>query len=137
MRIGELAKASGTTTKTLRYYEDAGLLPAPERTAGGYRDYTPDVLPRLDFIRRGRATGLTLGQIREVLDVRDAGRAPCQHVQRLLTTHLTDLDRQSPNCTGYATPSPSCAMRLPPSSPPPATRPPSAATSNAPWPQTR
>ena len=94
MRIGELAKASGTTTKTLRYYEDAGLLPAPERTAGGYRDYTPDVLPRLDFIRRGRATGLTLGQIREVLDVRDAGRAPCQHVQRLLTTHLTDLDRQ-------------------------------------------
>jgi len=94
VRIGELAKASGTTTKTLRYYEDAGLLPAPERTAGGYRDYTPDVLPRLDFIRRGRATGLTLAQIREVLDVRDAGRAPCQHVQRLLTTHLTDLDRQ-------------------------------------------
>ncbi|CAN5643033.1 hypothetical protein BH24ACT14_BH24ACT14_23120 [soil metagenome] len=94
MRIGELAKASGTTTKTLRYYEDAGMLPAPERTAGGYRDYTPDVLPRLDFIRRGRATGLTLAQIREVLDVRDAGRAPCQHVQRLLTTHLTDLDRQ-------------------------------------------
>ena len=41
MRIGELAVASGTTTKTLRFYEEAGLLPAPERTANGYRDYTP------------------------------------------------------------------------------------------------
>ena len=54
MRIGELAVASGTTTKTLRFYEEAGLLPAPERTANGYRDYTPAALARLDFVRRGR-----------------------------------------------------------------------------------
>ena len=51
MRIGELAVASGTTTKTLRFYEEAGLLPAPERTANGYRDYTPAALARLDFVR--------------------------------------------------------------------------------------
>jgi MerR family transcriptional regulator, Zn(II)-responsive regulator of zntA len=81
MLIGELAEASGATTKTLRFYEEAGLLPAPERTAAGYRDYNAQILPRLDFIRRGRAAGLSLTQIREVLEVRDAGSPPCQHVQ--------------------------------------------------------
>ncbi|MDP9396748.1 MAG: heavy metal-responsive transcriptional regulator [Actinomycetota bacterium] len=94
MRIGELAEVSGTTTKTLRFYEDVGLLPAAERTSGGYRDYTSDAVARLDFIRRGRAAGLTLAQIREVLAVRDAGRAPCRHVQDLLGTRLADLDAQ-------------------------------------------
>jgi MerR family Zn(II)-responsive transcriptional regulator of zntA len=94
VRIGELATASGTTAKTLRFYEDAGLLPAPERTAGGYRDYSPETLARLDFIRRSRTAGLTLAQIREVLDIRDAGAAPCQHVHDLLDTRLADLDRQ-------------------------------------------
>ncbi|MCT2108153.1 heavy metal-responsive transcriptional regulator, partial [Dietzia cinnamea] len=88
MRIGELAVASGTTTKTLRFYEEAGLLPAPERTANGYRDYTPAALARLDFVRRGRTAGLTLAQIREILDIRDAGVAPCQHVHALLEAHL-------------------------------------------------
>ncbi len=94
MLIGELAKASGTTTKTLRFYEEAGLLPAAERTPGGYRDYSPDVLPRLDFIRRGRAAGLSLAQIRDVLDIRDAGSAPCHHVRQLLDRRLSELDRQ-------------------------------------------
>ena len=94
MRIGKLAAASGTTAKTLRFYENTGLLAAPGRTPGGYRHYTPDVLPRLDFIRRGRAAGLTLAQIREVLDVRDGGATPCEHVQQLLTTRLADLDNQ-------------------------------------------
>lgn len=94
MRIGELAEASGTTTKTLRFYEEAGLLPPPERTANGYRDYTPAALARLDFVRRGRTAGLTLAQIREVLDIRDAGVAPCQHVHDLLEARLGDLDQQ-------------------------------------------
>lgn len=94
MRIGELAEASGTTTKALRFYEDAGLLPAPERTAAGYRDYSPDVISRLAFIRRSQAAGLTLAQIREILEIRDGGHAPCDHVQQLLSDRLADLDRQ-------------------------------------------
>lgn len=94
MRIGELAEASGTTPKTLRFYEKAGLLPAPDRTANGYRDYTPEMLARLDFIRRSRTVGFTLAQIREILNIRDAGAAPCQHVQDLLETRLGELDRK-------------------------------------------
>ena len=50
MRIGELAAAAGTTTKTLRFYEETGLLPPTERAANGYRDYGPEVLARLEFI---------------------------------------------------------------------------------------
>jgi DNA-binding transcriptional MerR regulator len=94
MRIGELAAAAGTTTKTLRFYEESGLLPRTERAANRYRDYGPEALSRLDFIRRGRAAGLTLAQIREVIDIRDAGDAPCHHVHQLLTDRLVDIDRQ-------------------------------------------
>jgi MerR family Zn(II)-responsive transcriptional regulator of zntA len=94
MRIGELAEATGTTTKTLRFYEDTGLLPPPERTANGYRDYSKEAISRLDFIRRGRAAGLTLAQIREVINVRDTGTAPCHHVRGLLDARLTQIDEQ-------------------------------------------
>jgi len=94
MRIGELAEVTGTTAKTLRFYEDRGLLPAADRAPNGYRDYAEDAVARLDFIRRGRAAGLTLAQIREVIDIRDAGRAPCQYVHDLLDTRLADIDRQ-------------------------------------------
>ncbi|RKN51234.1 heavy metal-responsive transcriptional regulator [Micromonospora endolithica] len=94
MRIGELAAATGTTTKTLRFYEDAGLLHPAGRTPAGYREYGQDAVARLDFIRRGRAASLTLAQIREVLDVRDQGHAPCRHVEDLLATRLRALDAQ-------------------------------------------
>ena len=94
MRIGELAAAAGTTTKTLRFYEQAGLLKAPERTPAGYRDYSRDTVARLEFIRRSQSAGLTLAQIREILDIRDAGQAPCDHVQELLQERLAGIDRQ-------------------------------------------
>ena len=94
MRIGELAEASGTTAKTLRFYEEQGLLPAAERTPAGYRDYTPDAVGRIDFIHRGQAAGLTLAQVRQILDIRDDGQAPCGPVQDLLDSRLADLDEQ-------------------------------------------
>ena len=94
MRIGELAPVTGTTTKTLRFYEGRGLLPPTERPANGYRDYGPEAVSRLDFIRRGRTAGLTLAQIREVIDIRDGGHAPCHQVYELLTERLADVNRQ-------------------------------------------
>lgn len=94
MRIGELAAATGTTTKSLRFYEQAGLLPPPARTAAGYRDYTPASVARLQFIRRGQRAGLTLVQIRDILEIRDAGQAPCGHVAQVLGDRLAELDRQ-------------------------------------------
>lgn len=94
MRIGELAEATGATTKTLRFYEAEGLLPPADRTPAGYRAYRPEAVARVDFIHRGQAAGLALAQIRQILDIRDRGQAPCEHVRDLLDIRLADLDQQ-------------------------------------------
>lgn len=94
MRIGEAAAAAGTTTKTLRFYEGRGLLPPAGRAANGYRDYTAETITRLEFIRRGRAAGLNLAQIGDILAIRDHGSAPCAHVRDLLAGQLAGLDAQ-------------------------------------------
>jgi len=92
MRISQLAGRAGVTAKTLRYYERVGLLPAPKRSASGYRDYRPDVLDRLGFIRAGQAIGLSLGEIRQVVALRDRGETPCDHVSRLLARRTAELN---------------------------------------------
>lgn len=94
MRIGEAAAAAAMTTKALRFYEAEGLLPSPERAPNGYREYGDETVERLQFIHRGRAAGLTLAQIREILRLRDAGTAPCHHVSALLGAELESLDAQ-------------------------------------------
>ncbi|KKC05011.1 heavy metal-responsive transcriptional regulator [Mycobacterium nebraskense] len=94
MRIGKLAQATGVTPAALRYYEDEGLIPPADRSAAGYRDYSTDTIARVSFIHRGQAAGLTLAQIRQILDIRDSGHAPCTHVRNLLGTRLADLDEQ-------------------------------------------
>ncbi|MEJ8639061.1 heavy metal-responsive transcriptional regulator [Streptomyces sp. MS2.AVA.5] len=94
MRIGELAAKSGLTTKTIRFYEQAGLLPAPRRTPGGYRDYPPHSVARLAFVRDAQAAGLTLAEIRSVLALRDSGQAPCAQVGVLIDEHLAEIDRR-------------------------------------------
>ena len=88
MLIGDLAARAGLSAKTIRFYEQAGLLPQPPRTPGGYRDYPPSALDRLTFIRHAQAAGFTLADIRGVLAIRDSGQAPCQHVSVLIGEHL-------------------------------------------------
>src|SRR5258708_10646867 len=92
MKIGEIARVGGTPAKTIRFWEDQALLPQPARTPAGYRDYNPAILDRLAFIRYAQAAGLTLGHIRQVLDIRDGGRPPCVHVTGLIARRLTEVD---------------------------------------------
>ena len=94
MRIGELADAADVNTKTVRYYESIGLMPEPQRTPSGYRDYTPSALGRLLFIRDSQATGLTLAEIQSILELKDSGARTCHHTQTLLDEHLADIDAQ-------------------------------------------
>ncbi len=94
VRISELAGQAGVTTKTLRYYERIGLLPVPSRSPSGYRDYRPDVLDRLGFIRAGQAVGLSLGEIRQVVALRDRGETPCDHVYQLLRRRGAELNER-------------------------------------------
>lgn len=67
MKIGELAQRAAVNIDTVRYYERQGLLPAPKRLASGYRVYTLDDVARLRFVRRAKALGFTLIEIRELL----------------------------------------------------------------------
>ena len=67
MRIGELARLARTSTSALRYYEEVGLLPAPRRTEGGYREYLPEVIGRLRFIQRAKSLGLSLREVRALV----------------------------------------------------------------------
>lgn len=94
MRIGDLSRAGGVSARTIRFYEQAGLIPEPPRTPGGYRDYPADALTRLAFIRDAQRAGLTLAEIREILTLRDSGHPPCTHVADLIQHHLEDLDRR-------------------------------------------
>lgn len=94
MKIGELAAAAGVTTKAVRFYEQVGLLGAPARTPAGYRDYDDGALSRLSFIRAGQSAGLTLGELRQVVALRDRGEVPCSHVAGLLETKAAEIDRR-------------------------------------------
>ena len=89
--IGELADAVGLPTRTVRFYERRGLLPQPQRAPNGYRVYDDAALSRLRFIRSTQAAGLTLAEIRSIIEIRDSGAAPCTHVDTLLDAKLSEV----------------------------------------------
>ena len=88
MKIGELARATSTTVETIRYYESEGLLAAPARTGGNYRDYGPAAVQRLDFIRHCRSLDMALPEIRQLLRWRDDPAGDCGDVNALLDAHI-------------------------------------------------
>lgn len=90
--IGEVARRSGVAAKTLRYYEDIGLIEPPARDAAGYRDFGESVLGRVAFIRAAQAVGLSLGEIRSIVALRDDGKVPCGHVLELLRSRAAEVD---------------------------------------------
>lgn len=94
MRIGDLASRTGLSTDAIRYYEKEGLLPASERTDNGYRDYGPEAVGDVEFIRKAKVVGLRLNDIREVLDIVSGGSPPCDHVRSVVRERLEDVDRK-------------------------------------------
>ena len=91
MKIGELAKNAECKVETIRYYEKIGLLPNPERTEGGYREYIDSHLRRLVFIRRSRELGFTIEEIRALLELVDGGSYTCVDIQALTMEHLENI----------------------------------------------
>lgn len=79
-------------TATVRYYERAGLLPKPPRSAGGYRLYSPRAVEELLFVRRAQSIGFSLEEIRELLRLSRNGTAPCSRVLALAEDHLRAVD---------------------------------------------
>ena len=91
MAIGILSKNTGTNVETIRYYERVRLLPAPARSAGGYRLYGTEHLKRLSFIRRARALGFSLEEVRTLLKLADERKRPCAEVRVVAEAHLDDV----------------------------------------------
>ena len=92
MKIGELGAQAGVPTKTLRFWEEEQLLPAPARTASGYRDYDLEAAERVAFIRQAQAAGFTLDQIGQILNIGESGERPCAHVTDLIALRIAEVD---------------------------------------------
>jgi DNA-binding transcriptional MerR regulator len=89
LRAGEVAKAAGVSTDTLRHYERKGVLAAPRRSRNGYREYPRAALERVLLVRRALAVGFTLDELARILRARDRGGAPCREVRALAATKLS------------------------------------------------
>lgn len=95
LKIGEAATQSGLPVKTIRYYDEVGLLtPTVERSTSGYRLFKTDVVDRLAFIKRAQALGLTLTEVKEILAVRDQGMMPCHTVKAQIQHKLEQVTQQ-------------------------------------------
>lgn len=93
-RIGSVAKESGLPIKTIRYYDELGLLKTFGRTESNYRLFNSEVLGRLRFIKRAQGLGLSLQEIKEFLEVHDQGELPCDHIQVKLRDKLEAIEQQ-------------------------------------------
>ena len=92
MKIGEVATRAGVTVDTVRFYERIGVLPAPERTASGYRDYRPETVERIALTRELQAIGFTLGEAVDALAAHDTGTATCETERWRLQAVLDRVD---------------------------------------------
>ncbi|NEP19295.1 MAG: heavy metal-responsive transcriptional regulator [Leptolyngbya sp. SIO4C1] len=94
LRIGEVKQRSQVPIKTIRYYEELGLIKAKKRSEGGFRLFSTDVLPRLAFIKRSQKLGLSLQEINEILSIHDHGELPCEEVKQKFQTKIHQIEEQ-------------------------------------------
>ena len=94
LRIGEVAGRAGVNVQTLRFYERRGLLPEPPRRASGYREYAPESVRRVRFIKRAQEIGFTLAEVEELLRLREDPRIPCREVRATAETKIADIEEK-------------------------------------------
>ena len=96
LTIGQVAKATGISAKTIRYYEEAGVVPPPERSRSGYRIYSETDVRRLELIRRARALDMTLPEVRQLADLASNGACDVfqQRFREVVHRKQEDVDRR-------------------------------------------
>jgi DNA-binding transcriptional MerR regulator len=94
MQISELSERTGTPAKTIRYYEETGLLPPPSRRPNGYREYSEPDIDRLKLVAGARRLDFSLAEISEILDLRDRGMAPCGVLLDLLDQKADEISER-------------------------------------------
>lgn len=89
--IGEMSRRTGVNIETIRYYERISLMPEPDRTEGGNRQYDPDQFKRLIFIKKSRDLGFSIDEIRALLEMADGQAFTCGEVRDLTQDHLANV----------------------------------------------
>ena len=92
MNIGQASRATGVSTKMIRYYESVGLIRPADRTDGNYRDFSERDLRELQFIRRARDLGFSVAEIRHLLSLWRERDRPSREVKAIAEKHVADLD---------------------------------------------
>lgn len=95
LTTGRLAAETGVSIETLRFYHRIGLLPEPPRTAAGYRQYPADAVRRVRFIRRAKALGFKLSEIRELLELRTDSPDDLSQVERKVLRTMERIENQA------------------------------------------
>ena len=94
MNIGTAAERSGVPAKTIRYYEEIGLIPGARRSEGGYRVYLENDVQTLRFIQRARSLGFSVKEVAALLALwRDKGRASAE-VKAMAQSHIADIEKK-------------------------------------------
>lgn len=94
LKIGELAKQCNINKETIRYYEKIGLIPEPDRTESGYRQYPVNLSIRLSFIKRMQELGFSLQEIDRLLSIADGKDADCNDVYQFTEIKLAEIAKK-------------------------------------------
>jgi Hg(II)-responsive transcriptional regulator len=94
LRTAEVARLAGVNIETLRFYERKGILPEPPRRASGYREYPPETVERVRFIKRGQELGFSLKEVQDLLGLRQMARAKSARVRRLAEAKVQEIDHK-------------------------------------------
>lgn len=94
LNIGEIARQGGVSVETMRYYEQQGLIPTPDRDTNGYRRYSPDAVRQIQFIKRAQDVGFTLKDIGDLLTLKADPGASCCDVRERARGKLTEIDEK-------------------------------------------
>lgn len=94
LNVSGVARQAGVSPDAVRFYEREGLLPPPDRSPSGYRQFDESTVYRLRFIKGAQAMGLKLAEIRELLEIQDRGACPCGHTRTLVQRRISEIDAE-------------------------------------------
>ena len=94
LKIGQVARATGFTVETIRYYESIGLIPEAQRSSSGYRVFSAEIVRRLRFVRRAQNVGFSLDETRRLLELQGQPDASASEVRELASLKLAEIEEK-------------------------------------------
>ena len=94
LRTAEVAEQAGVNVETLRFYERKGILAEPPRRASGYREYPPETVERVRFIKRAQELGFSLREVQDLLELRQTARIKAGRVRKVAEAKLEEIEHK-------------------------------------------